>query len=168
MQEMIEQIREDVKRQVKELREVCNELRPPLLAQFGLGKAIVSHAASFEEKHPGLKIILDLPEDDEKLLETLPENITLALYRIYQEALNNVVHHAQAGQVAVHLSRAGARIVFEIHDNGKGFHPSDDWVELARGDHFGLVGMKERAEAVGGSFKVFSQPGDGATIRVEI
>jgi two-component system sensor histidine kinase DegS len=68
--------------------------------------------------------------------------------------------------VTVRLATGPQDITLEIEDNGVGFQPTSDWVELARQGHFGLVGMKERAEAIGGRFTVSSEPENGTKIRV--
>lgn len=164
IQEMIDQVKQDIRNLTSELRNVCNELRPTLLEKFGFQKAIQAHVEDFQEKHPGIRLHLDLTGN----LVEAQENITLALYRIYQEALNNAVRHADATEISIHFSFDAQRIVFEMVDNGKGFFGKMDWVELARQGHFGMVGMKERAEAIGGEFKVQSSPGEGTTIRVTV
>jgi PAS domain S-box-containing protein len=159
---IIAQMQADVKAQVRDLREVINELRPPALAHFGLRKAIRSYGEVFQARHPGLEVHLELAEDD----VSLPDSALLALYRIFQESLYNIEHHAQAGRVTVRLATGPQDITLEIEDNGVGFQPTSDWVELTRQGHFGLVGMKERAEAIGGRFTVSSEPENGTKIRV--
>jgi two-component system NarL family sensor kinase len=162
--DMIEQVKQDVRDLVGELRGVCNELRPPLLERFGFRKAVQAHVDGFQEKHPEIKLNLDLAEDPNEL----PEYIATALFRIYQEALNNIIRHSKATEISIHLSFGHQQIILEIQDNGKGLPLKVDWVELARQGHFGLVGMKERAEAIGGVFKAQSSPGKGTTIQVVV
>lgn len=155
-------IRDSLQKQIAELRAYAQELRPPALPKFGLEKAIQSHLETFQAKHPMLHIDFQARQNG----ELLPEPVRLAFYRIYQQALNNIVKHAQATRVAIRLEKKTDHIELEVIDNGKGFDPPADWLALARGGHLGLVGMRERAEAVGARLEVLSRPGDGTTIRV--
>jgi signal transduction histidine kinase len=88
----------------------------------------------------------------------------VALYRIVQEALNNVVRHAQASQVDVILERRDGSVIAVVEDNGRGF----DSRVAGKGDRVGLLGMRERAEALGGTLLIESAPGSGTTLRVEV
>jgi PAS domain S-box-containing protein len=150
--------------QIRELRAFSSELRPPTLAPYGLEKAIRSHVERFQEENPELKIHLDLMQDG----KTLPDEIRLALYRIYQESLNNVVRHAKARDVWVEFNLDQDQVQLEIRDNGRGFELPSDWLELARRGHLGLVGIQERAEAIGGSLEILSHPGNGMVVRVSV
>jgi two-component system NarL family sensor kinase len=131
--------------------------------QFGLERAIRSHVEAFQEKHEQLKIHTKMAEDG----RLLPEKYRLALYRIYQECLNNVVRHARASEVNISLDVEAHSITLEVADNGCGFQVPTDWVVLARHGHLGLVGMQERAEAIGGQMQVFSEPGS-TRVRVSV
>lgn len=157
-------IRCRAQKMVNELRAFYKELRPPTLVKFGLAQAISSHAEEFNSKFSRLKMDLNLMEDH----AALPSRIRLALYRIYQESLTNIVRHSRADRVKVSLLTENCRLVLEIQDNGDGFEPTSDWVALARHGHLGLVGMKERAEAVGGVLSIQSNPGKGTKIRVMV
>lgn len=88
---------EALRQHIGEVRRFCHELRPPTLEPYGLEKAIRSHAGSFAERHPELKISLTLDRDQ----RTLPETSRIALFRIYQESLVNVLKHAQASIIQV-------------------------------------------------------------------
>ncbi|HEX9012737.1 MAG TPA: sensor histidine kinase, partial [Anaerolineaceae bacterium] len=149
---------------IHELRTYAGELRPPTLARFGLEEAIRSHADAFQANHPSLRLSLQLHRDGEKL----PENIELSLFRIYQQALNNILKHAQADQALVRLENDDRKVRIEIRDNGRGFELPDDWLSLARHGHLGLLGMRERAEAVGGKLAVVTGPGEGTDIIVTV
>ena len=85
---------------------------------------------------------------------------------IMREALRNVERHAGASQVTVRLRRLGGRAVLTVADNGAGFEVPDELVELARGRHFGVTGMRERALLAGGELSVESAPGDGCVLSV--
>ena len=160
----IEQIRLNVKSAVQELREVINELRPPALLRFGLARAIQQHADDFREKHPETRLTLDLCTED----IDMPEQVRLVLFRIYQEGLANVARHAQASQANVLFSASPEKLLLEIRDNGHGFSVPHDLAGLTQMRHYGLAGMRERAEAIGGRFAVISAPGEGTTIRVQV
>ena len=147
---------------ISELRAVAGELRPPSLSKFGLSQAIQSHVDGFQSKHPELRIELSLDPED----RPLPEATALALFRILQESLNNLVRHSGATQVRIRLRVAAAQVILEVADNGQGFTPPTDWLELARQGHLGLVGLRERAEAIGGHVEIESSPGHGATLHI--
>ena len=149
---------------IQTLRSIAGELRPPSLTPFGLEKAIRSHAEHFQDTQPNLHIQLSLMPDG----QSLPEQVRLALFRIYQVALINVVRHARATRVVVRLNLNGRSVSLEIQDDGCGFNVPQRRIELARQGHLGLIGAAERAEAVGGSLKVESRPGQGTLIRVNV
>lgn len=136
----------------------------PLLASFGLEKAIRAHSENIRQAQPDLHIILNLMPDN----HLLPEQVSLVLYRIYQVALTNVVRHARAGRVNVSLRLDSDSVTLEVQDDGCGFHLTERWIEMARSGHLGLVGAFERADAVGGTLEVHSQVGEGTLVRVVI
>ena len=154
-QEMVQDV-------IRKLRDICGELRPPALAPFGLERALQSHTERFRETYPDLDVTLDLAPDG----RVLPDPTRLALYRVYQEAMNNVVKHAAAKHVHVRLSFPTGKILLEVRDDGRGFRVPARWIELGRQQHYGLLGLAERALALGGSFDVTSAPGEGTTVRV--
>ncbi len=155
-------LREKLLEVIQTLREISGELRPPTLAPFGLEKAIRSHAENFRQTQPDLAVHLDLEADGRRL----PERMRLALYRIYQVSMTNIMRHAQASQVEIRFKLEEDRVRLEIQDNGQGFRTPSGWLELVRGGHFGLAGAAERADAVGGKLEVSSAPGAGTLIRV--
>jgi signal transduction histidine kinase len=98
----------------------------------------------------------------------LPHRVGLALFRICQQALANVVQHAAATTVEVGLRVETGMLRLEIADNGCGFVVPERWVDLARTRHFGLAGSAERAEAIGAVYSVTSAPGQGARVCVTL
>lgn len=150
--------------QAREIRAFCNDLRPPALAPFGLEKAVQSHAAEFARRHPSLTLHLDLAADR----QALPENTRMALFRVYQEVLNNIARHASASQVWVTWRLDEDQAVLEIADDGVGYVVPTDWVAQARSGHLGLLGIRERVQSVGGAVAFESQPGSGARVRVTV
>lgn len=129
------------------------------MLKFGLSRAIQLHSEGVRARHPGLALELDLV-DDEGLL---PESMLVALFRIYQEAMENILRHADAGQVWVHYYPSAQGLKLEIRDDGRGFSIPADWAEFATG-HTGVVGMKKRIESIGGALQITSSPGEGTKI----
>lgn len=161
---MLNQIYENLQQQIQSMRNFCYELRPPALTPFGLERAIRSHVENQASSENGLEFHLDLAYDG----QALPEEIRLALFRVYQEALNNILRHAQASQVWVRFSFDDENIELEIRDNGQGFQVPFRWLDLAREGHLGLVGMHERVQAIDGQVFIESEPEKGTRIRVTV
>ncbi|HEX2979396.1 MAG TPA: response regulator [Anaerolineaceae bacterium] len=157
-------VRDQLQEQIGELRLFCHELRPPTLAPFGLEKAIRSHITTFCERYPDLNVQLDLEPDG----RILSEDTRMAVFRIYQELLNNVIKHAQAKELFIHLAVLPDRVTLEVQDDGVGFEVPNNWIAQARSGHLGLIGMRERAEAVGGLIEFDSEPGQGTLTRVTV
>jgi signal transduction histidine kinase len=158
----VQEIGEDLMRVTGELRALSADLHPPALQRFGLAAALRSHVDRLQDRHPDLRIETDLPDDGGPLSDAL----ALALFRVAQEALNNAVQHGNADRVQLQLRCLDDAVELDIRDDGDGFVPPDDWHALAEEDHYGLLGMRERAEAVGAAFDVDSTPGDGTRIRL--
>lgn len=158
--ELLQSIRAGAQDLANDLRTVCNELRPPILVQFGLSKAIHSHAIEFREQHPEIRLRVDA----EGYNRNIPNDISLVLYRIYRECLNNIVRHSNATEAIIQLVAAENSIILEVRDNGTGFTVPADWVEMTREGHLGMAGMIERMEAIGGRLELTSKPGVGTTI----
>jgi signal transduction histidine kinase len=161
-QDLALDVQQKIKGVIHTLRATAGELRPPALAPYGLEKAIHSHAEQFQSTNPNLKIRLQL-QSDRKML---PERVRLALFRIYQTALANVVRHAGASTVDVRLVIDAEQVYLEIQDDGCGFNIPKRWIEMVRQGHLGLVGAQERAEAIDGRLEIQSEVGKGTLIRV--
>jgi two-component system, NarL family, sensor histidine kinase UhpB len=146
------------------LRGFAGQLRPPTLKNYGLEKTIRSHADQFQEDHPEITLTLDLMSDGNKL----PERVSLALFRIYQQSLANILRHAHATCVNIRLILDDQHVQLGIEDNGDGFEVPPRLVDLIHAGHYGLVGSAERAEAIGGTLTIDSQPGRGTTIFVNV
>lgn len=137
-----------------EMRSLIFELRPAALQEKGLAMALTNHVNLFRRRQ-GVEVALTLEGE-----ERLPPEMEFCLYRIAQEALNNVVKHAQATQVTITYRVSPAEASLTVQDNGVGFDP-------ARGpgaESFGMLGMRERLESLGGTLRVESTPGSGALI----
>ncbi len=148
---------------VNQLMEVCGELRPSTLGPFGLAKTIRSHADSFQAFHPELHVGVELARD-----ENLPENIRIALFGIYKDALINVLEHAHATHVMIRFGMAADQVFLEIQDDGEGFQIPEDWVQMVHQGRLGIADSVERTLSIGGSLQINSANGAGTTLRVEI
>lgn len=150
-----------LRRIVDNLRTICGELRPPSLSPFGLEVAIRDHVEKLREQNPDLTVYLELTRDQ----QILSDSLRLCLFRIYQQAIHNVMRHAQATEVYIRFRWDADTIMLEIEDNGKGFDVPRHWVELVRHEHFGLAGLAERMESVHGKLEVVSALGNGTLVR---
>jgi PAS domain S-box-containing protein len=140
-----------------EMRALIFELRPDSLEREGLVAALTRQAAAMRTRH-GLEVRTEFcPEP------TLPFEAKEALYRITQEALNNVAKHAQASCVDIRLKDNDGMIVLEVQDDGLGFDPQQEYH-----GHMGLHSMRERAVKLGSTLGIESVPGHGTLIRISI
>jgi signal transduction histidine kinase len=160
----LREIRQTVQEALGEMRLLLFELRPPLVDELGLAGAIQSRLQAVEAR-AGLTTELALSPPDGQVSERLPQHVEQELFRIAQEALNNVLKHAHATRVRVRLEVTSACVVLEVADNGVGFEPALGGV-LAGG--FGLPGIRERAQRLGGAAHITSAPGDGTCVRIEV
>jgi signal transduction histidine kinase/ligand-binding sensor domain-containing protein len=154
--------RRDVQELASELRAICEHLRPALVDNFGLEGALRARVRTLSRRYPGLTVSLTLDPE----CSDLEGAIGHACYRIVQEALSNVIQHSGASQAGIWLSREHTMCRLLITDNGRGFDLPKDWLKLVRDSHFGLVGMRERAEMQGGICRIDSAPGKGMRIEV--
>jgi signal transduction histidine kinase len=161
--ETLKQLRRQIRDLLAELRQVIAELRPPVLDTLGLGAAlrILTEEWSAQQK---VRVNLVLPETT---MRALPAEASVSLYRVVQEALANIARHACAHDVLIHLSWEAAHLSLMIRDDGQGFDMPSTMNHLTSEGHFGLVGIQERVQAIGGTFKVASAPGQGTTLLVD-
>jgi PAS domain S-box-containing protein len=162
--EKLATFQESLNKVVQILRTICGELRPPTLVPFGLEQTIRSHADSFHQEFPEIKLRLRLHRDRQKL----PERVRMALFRIYQQAMMNIARHAHASEVRVVFEMDAEHIRLEVCDNGRGFEVPSRLIDYVREGHLGLPGISERAEAIGGELEVISAPGKGTRIIVTV
>jgi len=145
---------------IQTVRRIATELRPGILDHLGLIAALEWQANEFQTR-TGIKcdVRTDLHEP------VLTADLATAFFRIFQETLTNVIRHAGATHVMVHLKEAGGRIILEVKDNGRGISPE----EITNPRSMGLLGMKERAALLGGSFKIgLPSGGKGTLVTVSI
>ncbi len=149
---------------VQDLRRLIRNLRPLYLEELGLIPALETLVREVSDQVEGLQVDFLLQGRPRRL----SPNEELALYRIVQEALNNVVRHAQATQAQVVLAFDPHQVRLEIRDNGRGFRVPETPADLAPLGHYGLLGMQERAERIGASLRLHSEPLQGTLVAVTL
>jgi two-component system, NarL family, sensor histidine kinase UhpB len=142
---------------MEELLQLARQLRPTALDDHGFVPAMQEMLRRFQAQH-GIQAELAL----EGTLDDLGNDQQLVLYRVTQEALNNVARHAGAGKVRVGVQRQDGTVELAISDNGRGFEVGSE----RRG--LGLDGMAERARLVNGEFSVYARPGVGTTLELHV
>jgi PAS domain S-box-containing protein len=153
----LEEFREELHRVVDGVRRIARGLRPPELEDVGLEAALRAHV---RERAPEGRVRVELGERGARL----SEDAALSIYRIAQEALGNALRHSHADVVLLRTAEQDGSFVLEVADDGAGFDPSR---LTDPGAGLGLVGMRERAAALGGSLEVLSSPGDGTRVRLK-
>jgi len=144
------------------IENVMSELRPPMLDSHGLLPALRWYANEFSQR-TGIDAVVSGKEPKQRLAQ----EIEITLFRIAQEALNNVAKHARATRVELELRHSGGECILSVSDNGIGFDPalsSEAMSRLGRG----MVTMRERAQAVGGQLEVKAAPRGGTQILVRV
>lgn len=148
---------------LRSVRRYSRDLRPSVLDDLGLLAAI---EMVVEETHGRLSGGAKLNVEGDPRRVDGP--VELALFRVAREALRNVEKHAGATSVTVELEFSGEEIRLSVTDDGLGFSSAKNIADLARGGKLGFLGMKERAELVGGSFELRSAPGEGTRLVVSV
>ena len=150
LQKQVEQLSQDI-------RQISHHLHPSILEDLGLTAALEELCEEFSA--------MDGPEvtfEHDAVPKDLPSEIATCLYRVGQEALQNVSKHARASQVRLTIRGKPEGLSFCIHDNGVGLN-SDEGKPRAG---MGIVSMKERVGLVGGQFSIHSQPGQGTEVKI--
>ncbi|NML16456.1 PAS domain-containing sensor histidine kinase [Azohydromonas caseinilytica] len=149
----------------RELDRIVFTLRPTALEDCGLGDGVAAYVGTWSELS-GTPVDLVLHGLDG---QRLPTPVETAVFRVIQEALNNVTKHAGATRVSVSLKRSRRQLLASIEDDGVGFEQESDGSHAAPGRaSWGVLGMKERIEALGGHFVLESQPGVGTTVLLRV
>jgi signal transduction histidine kinase len=139
------------------------QMRPSILDSHGLASALNSFVREWSRTN-GIDAEFQCPDAEGRLSSEIETN----LYRIIQEALNNVLKHASAKRVSITMNYIADEAVVVIEDNGSGFDPESEDIHTTESSGFGLVGMKERAALVGGRLEIESSPGSGTVIMVRV
>ncbi len=154
-------VRTSVATVIQKLRDIGTALRPPVLDDMGLVPALRGLLGEYTKEGTFEGGIAVSGEQ-----RRLPGDIELAAFRITQEALRNAAHHAAASHVRASIDFGVSQATLVVEDDGKGFDTPID--SVAKDGHWGLLGMKERAEMMGGSFNLLSQSGKGTRITVHL
>jgi signal transduction histidine kinase len=157
--DLMEQSLTTTRNGLNEARRAIQSLRITPLEDLGLLLALRNLAISSAERN-GAAIDIRMPKE----LPSLGPEVEHGIYRIVEEALRNIEQHARASRVDLWLEQKDHLLTLTIHDNGHGF--ISDWADQE--DRFGLRGMRERAEEIGGHLNIASQPGVGSTILLQI
>ncbi len=159
----LQHIRDEVKRLAKETRALSHALRPSVLDELGLVAAVQTMLRGMDETR-GIRTDLVVLGAERRL----GGELELALFRIVQEALNNVKQHSEAQSVRVQIDFGAKSVKAVVSDDGKGFESREQLGDLASVGRLGLIGMEERARMLGGRVRVESKPNAGTTVTVEI
>jgi len=148
---------------IEEVRRIVKDLRPSILDDLGILATIGWFCREFQDVYAGIRIetTIDVKEDE------VPLYLKTMIYRILQEALNNVAKHSQANYVHLQMRKTETGLELVIHDNGRGFNLDQAMALKTSRRGFGLASMRERAELSGASFEINSAAESGTTIRVD-
>lgn len=147
-----------------QLRDICAELRPPVLHHFGFPRAARARIAKFREHFPAIKLHSDIQDFSDQLSEEL----RTTLFRALQECLMNAGRHARAKNIWVNVALDDGQVCLSIRDDGIGFTSPKRLSELEATGHLGLSFLAQRVEATGAHLNISSVPGFGTTVVVEI
>jgi PAS domain S-box-containing protein len=160
--ESLQQLIPRVRQALVEVRRVATELRPSILDDLGILATLSWFFREFEAacSHIAVEKAFNVAEHE------VPVSLQITLYRILQEATNNIVKHASADRVRVNLDRIDDVLHLLIEDNGCGFDPDSIPFEEGKARGLGLLSMQERASFSGGTYRIDSTPGQGTRIEV--
>jgi signal transduction histidine kinase/ligand-binding sensor domain-containing protein len=148
---------------IRHVRTLSLDLRPPLLDELGLVVALRGYAEG-QSVRSGVDIVVEANAD----AADIPVDIAIAAFRIVQESIHNVVRHGRAQRIIVSVRRDANRLSLTVRDDGQGFDLPDAIQRAATGRHLGLLGMRERVEALSGVFEIDTTPGRGTSVRADI
>ena len=174
------EMREEIRKCLTSVRQIIFDMRPMALDDLGLPQAVEQLIRLFGERGK-LRGTFSL----EGAHYTLPKHVEIAIFRIVQEALNNVVHHAKTDKVRVRMHYTDQALTVLIADDGVGFdvnrlpEQTENTDEAAdaldmetqrrlRGRHFGVIGMEERAKIIGAAIQILSEPGKGTKVHLRV
>jgi signal transduction histidine kinase len=147
---------------LREIRDMAVELRPPVLDDLGLIPAIEKYVERINTRY-GLDIYLDTKE----IVNKIDGQIAVALYRIVQEGINNIIKHSGAMKVKVIVQEQPDEILLTIADDGRGIS-SADLQKAQKENRLGIYGMSERAELLGGRFSIGTYEEGGTVLNISI
>ena len=172
----LEELRAEIRKCLTSVRQIIFDMRPMVLDDLGLPQAVEQLIRLFGERGK-LRGTFSL----EGTYYPLPKHVEIAIFRIVQEALNNVVHHAKTDKVRVRMHYTDQALTVLIADDGVGFNTNrvpeekeePDALDMEtqrrlRGRHFGVIGMEERAKIIGATIQILSEPGKGTKVHLRV
>ncbi|MCU0578400.1 MAG: sensor histidine kinase, partial [Desulfobacterota bacterium] len=146
---------------IEEIRSICMDLRPSILDDLGIRATLSWFCREFQKTYSHIHIEPEISAEEERI----PGHLKIIIFRITQEALNNIAKHSAAGSVRLALARDDQQLWLEIKDDGRGFAVEQIGIGAPEGRGLGLGSMRERAELSGGAFQITSVMGEGTLIR---
>jgi signal transduction histidine kinase len=159
----LEWIRDTVLHLSDDLRRISMELRPSILDNMEFVPAVESLVDSLEQNY-GIETRFEISGKEQEL----PQDTQISVIRVIQEALNNIRRHSKATKAEVQLNYGSKGILLTISDNGHGFNIADTLITLANSKKLGIIGMRERIGALGGTMNIQSELGKGTTISISL
>jgi PAS domain S-box-containing protein len=145
---------------IEEAQRIIKSLHPSILEDLGILSAIKSYCREFQRIYSGISIRINFIIDENQI----PESLKILIYRVMQEALNNIAKHSGAEKAAITLKRRSDRLILEVSDNGQGFEP--EAILTSEGSTgLGIVSMSERTELFGGVLDIETGTGKGTLVR---
>jgi two-component system NarL family sensor kinase len=149
-----------IRETIGDVRQICGELRPLMLDKLGVPAALASLCRRIERDTEMLSVVFNCDVDD----DDVPEHLKADMFRVAQEALNNIVKHAEATQISLRLRHVAGGLLMVIQDNGIGYENRPLTTEDARTTGLGLIGMQHRVESHGGTFSIQSSATTGTVV----
>ena len=159
--QLVENLIPIVRGTMEEVRSISMGLRPSIIDSLGLVATISWFCREFQTSHPDVRVEQEIDVGEEEI----PEPLKIVIYRVLQEACNNIARHSKADSLHLSLRLQEGRVNLAVEDNGQGFDPTNISSPKAPRRCFGLISMRERTELSGGSFAIESQVGGGTTVR---
>jgi signal transduction histidine kinase len=154
---------EDLQGEVDKLRGIIHDVRPSSLDDLGLTAAMEALVARHaQDGGPALRLEVDLDHEAGRSQDRLEPDVETALYRIAQEALTNALKHSDAQTIQITVAELDAEVGVRVRDDGRGYDTS------ASTSGFGLLGMRERVELLGGRLAIRSTPGEGTVVEARV
>lgn len=155
----IKSFKQMVRTSLYEVRRIIYDLRPMALDDLGLVPTLKKYLRTIEDYYKTVKITFINLKDERRL----PANYEVALFRLIQESVQNALKHAEAAEIQVKLEISDNTATVVVKDDGKGFDP-----KKRKYNSFGIMGMKERVDLLGGQFAISSKPGQGAAVIIQV
>ncbi len=150
-----------IRNAIEEVRRIQTALHPPILDDLGILPTLSWFCREYQKIYSGIEIERDIHIEENEV----PDSLKTVIYRILQEAMNNVAKYSQATRVRLSLRKKDKEVELVVEDNGSGFDPQEILSEERDRRGFGLTSMRERTELSGGSFSIESEKGSGTRIR---